>query len=374
MFANMSLIRKNKFKKLTPDGYALHFDATKFAEYLRDVFCAPKGVKHVRKEIVEVVGEVDHLVCDDGTKIRGDLFIDCSGFRSLLLGKTLKEPFVDYSHIIPNNMAWATHIPYRDKKKECVSYTNCTALKNGWVWNIPLWENVGTGYVYSNEFVSDEDALEEFKKHINTDTSKLQFRKIPIKSGHYERCWVNNVVAVGLAGGFIEPLESSGLWTVYNTLMYLARVLLRGSFNEWDKNVFNATIKTEFKQWFDFVALHYALSTRTDSEYWKKISKNKFEPQLYELFSGTSSFATAACGRLYKSDFINFKNFVCIAIGMDWSCVDEIIVKGFSFRCGGNIPEHWQKAIEEMKKNKKAWDEEADKAHMLIDYLESIHD
>lgn len=374
MFANMSLIRRNKFKKLSADGYALHFDATKFAEYLKTKFCVSKGVKHVKKEIVSVEGSVDCVVCDDGTRLSADLYLDCSGFRSLLLGKTLQEPFVSYERNIPNNMAWATHIPYVHKEKECVPYTNCTALKNGWVWNIPLWNSVGTGYVYSNEFISDEEALEEFKTHLSVDTTQLSFRKIPIKSGHYERSWVNNVVAIGLAGGFIEPLESSGLWTVYNTLLYLVRILDRGSFNEWDKNVFNATIKTEFKQWFDFVALHYALSTRRDSKYWEKISKNSFEPHLFDEFSGTSSFATAACGRLYKSDFINFKNFTCIALGMNWSCIDRTILKTYSFKCGGVIPEQWQKAIQGLRDMQKKWDEEADKAHTVIDYLESIHD
>jgi tryptophan halogenase len=376
MFSNMSLVRKNKFKKTTSDNYALHFDATLFAKYLRDEYCLPRGVEYFQNEIVEVRknvdGGVECVVCVDGSELRGDLYIDCTGFKSLLLGKTLNEPFQSYEHMIPNNTAWATHIPYKDKEKECVAYTNCTALKNGWVWNIPLWENIGTGYVFSNEFISDEDALEEFKTHLG-DTTGVKFRKISFQSGHYERNWVKNVVAVGLSSGFIEPLESSGLWTVYSTLIYLARILERKYFNEWDKNVFNSTIKNEFKQWFEFVALHYALSTRTDSDYWRKISKNPFEPNLSEIFTGNSSLATAACSRLYKSDFINFKNFTCIAMGMKWFCSDRILAKTYLFKTGETYPEHWKKSSQIMKNNKMLWDQEADESSNLYDYLNNVH-
>ena len=92
-------------------------------------------------------------------KYTADLFIDCTGFKSLLLGQTLKEPFEDFKDLLPNNKAWATHLPYTDKEKQLVSYTNCTAYNNGWIWNIPLWSRMGTGYVYSDKFISDDDAL-----------------------------------------------------------------------------------------------------------------------------------------------------------------------------------------------------------------------
>jgi hypothetical protein len=121
------------------------------------------------------------------------------------------------------------------------------------------------------------------------------------------------------------------------------------------------------------VALHYALSTRTDSDYWRKISKNPFEPNLSEIFTGNSSLATAACSRLYKSDFINFKNFTCIAMGMKWFCSDRILAKTYLFKTGETYPEHWKKSSQIMKNNKMLWDQEADESSNLYDYLNNVH-
>ena len=141
------------------------------------------------------------------------MYIDCTGFKSLLLDKTLKEPFESYADLLPNDSAWATKLNYKNKEKELVSYTNCTAIENGWVWNIPLWSRIGTGYVYSSKFVDDETALKQFKKHLNNED--IEAHNIKMRVGIHNRLWVKNVVAIGLSAGFIEPLESNGLFTVH---------------------------------------------------------------------------------------------------------------------------------------------------------------
>ena len=195
------------------------------------------------------------------------------------MGKTLKEPFCDYSHLLPNNKAWATSVPYKNKEKELKPYTHCTAIENGWVWNIPTWDKIGTGYVYSDKYISDEKALIEFKKHLNkkgSDYTRSTFNNIKMKVGIYERLFVKNVCAIGLAAGFIEPLESNGLLSVHEFLFNLIQVLKRGKITQWDRDNFNFSCKTFFDQFTEFVALHYALSQRTDTPYWQDISNKSF--------------------------------------------------------------------------------------------------
>jgi tryptophan halogenase len=189
---------------------AYHFDATKFGLWLKDHYCLPKGLKHIKEDIISIEQNNEGIVSLNN-KYKADLYIDCTGFKSLLLDKTLKEPFDSYTDMLPNNSAWATRIPYADKEEELVGYTNCTAIQNGWVWNIPLWSRIGTGYVYSDKFVSDEDALKEFQKYLGT--KELEFKNIKMRVGLHKRLWVKNVVAIGLSAGFIEPLESNGLFT-----------------------------------------------------------------------------------------------------------------------------------------------------------------
>ena len=228
---------------------AYHFDAVKFAIWLRDHFAVPKGVKHIQalvKDIATDENGIKKLVLDNGHEIYADLFIDCTGFKSLLLGETMKEPFISFNDILPNNSAWAAQIPYDNKREEIVPYTDCWALENGWVWNTPLWSRIGTGYVFSDRYVSDEQALEEFKAHLKRK-GKLredqQFRKIKFRTGIHNRLWVKNVCAIGLSGGFIEPLESNGLYSVHMFLVRLLRAIDRDQeahmVSEFDRNSFN---------------------------------------------------------------------------------------------------------------------------------------
>ena len=150
--------------------YAYHFDAIKYGQFLKRKYC--QKVEHIRANVVNYVttDEINFhsLVLDDGSEIEADLFIDCTGFAAKLIGEYVEEPFVPFDHVLFNDSAWTTHIPYRDKAKELTSVTECTAIENGWVWNIPLWDNVGTGYVYSSRHVSKEDAKQQFINHIGT--------------------------------------------------------------------------------------------------------------------------------------------------------------------------------------------------------------
>src|SRR6056300_251751 len=289
IFPQMALVNENKFflneEQIIPydplNHSAYHFDATKFGLWLKDHYCIPRGVKHILEDIKTIETN------DDGIKSlnnnhTADMYIDCTGFKSLLLGDTLKEHFNDYSHLLPNNKAWATRVPYKDKENELVPYTNCTAIENGWVWNIPSWERIGTGYVYSDKYVSDEEALNQFKRHLDkkgSDYSKSEFKNIKMRVGIHDRLFVKNVCAIGLSAGFIEQLESNGLLSVHEFLINLVKVMKRGEENtisQWDRDNFNVECKRFFDQFTEFVAIHYALSHRDDTKYWKDISNRSF--------------------------------------------------------------------------------------------------
>ena len=157
----MALINQGKgahsfydFNTSTDSAY--QFDAIKFGIWLKDNYCVPRGVKYIQEDVKDIKQDENGIVSLN--KHKADLYVDCTGFKSMLLGGALKVPFEPIPKL-PNNKAWVTKIPYVDKTKEVESFTNCTAIENGWVWNIPLWSRVGTGYVYSDKFVDDENCF-----------------------------------------------------------------------------------------------------------------------------------------------------------------------------------------------------------------------
>lgn len=271
---------------------ALQMDATKLANWLADYYAIPRGVKRIFgtvKQIIPSNNGIHSLILEDNSVITSDLFIDCTGFNSILLGKFMQEKFISTAEFLPNNRAWTAHIPYTDKEKELETFTNCTAINNGWVWNIPLWNRIGSGYVYCNNFISDDDALEEYKQYLDSDkmvvhdqnrSKKLKFKKVIIHNGYYERSWVNNVVAIGLSAGFLEPLESTGLLLTHKACFTLIDALEREVITQYDIDNFNYIIKNRIEKMFDFVGMHYALSQRDDTPYWKNITSKKY-PENY---------------------------------------------------------------------------------------------
>ena len=339
----MALVNENKIST-NADGKldnfrfeyhtAFHFDSLLFGQYLKDRYCIPRGVKHVVGTVKDAPTDengISKVILEDGTELQADLYVDCTGFESLLLGKALEEPFTSYRDILPNNKAWAVQVPYTDKETELQPYTNCTALTNGWVWNIPLWSRIGTGYVYSDEFISDEDALQEFKKHLNSDkmaspnsnrvTDDLNFRHINFKTGIYERTWVKNVLGIGLAAAFIEPLESNGLLSVHEFILEFCRHTDRPVVNQFDRDVYNARIQTIYKNFAEFVAMHYALSIRTDSEYWNNNRARVYDNNLTNTKSGFNDlYVKKTATHAHQGN----AGVVCISNGMNYNVYDEI--------------------------------------------------
>lgn len=334
---------------------AYQFDATKFGLWLRDNVCIPAGVKHIKEEIKTIEQNNDGIETLNG-KHKADLFIDCTGFKSLLLEQTLKEPFINLESVLPNNSAWCTHIPYTDKRKQLVGYTNCTAVENGWIWNIPLWSSMGSGYVYSDKFISDEEALKQFQKHIKT--KELDFKKIKFKVGIHDRLWVKNVCAIGLSAGFIEPLESNGLYSVHEFIHHLTRTLQRGPVSRWDKDAFTAVCKNIFYTFTEFVGMHYALSHRQDTPYWKNNFNKAWPKEILKLVPSTySGFQAAIFDRGIRYRFANTDAGIhCIAAGMHWGPTDiPSLIKGNVDSDLDAWKERWKLTAERLDKNKAGW-------------------
>ena len=274
---NNNVLFKNENKEIPlfnfKNDVAYHFDAVKFADWLKKYYCIPKGVKHIYEDI-NTIEQDKNGIKSLNKKHKADLYIDCTGFSSLLLGQALKEPFEDYSDLLPNNKAWATNLKYTNKEKQLKPYTNCTAIQNGWVWNIPSWDKIGTGYVYSDKFISDDEALNQFKKYLKQ--KNLVYKNIKMRVGTHKRLFVKNVCAIGLSGAFIEPLEANGLLTVHEFLIKLVKILKRKNLSQWDRDNFNYYCKDFFNFFAEFVAYHYALSHRRDTKYWKEINNKSF--------------------------------------------------------------------------------------------------
>jgi len=310
------------------------FDASLFVKWLSIKYAIPKGVKQIIGTVGNINGDengITSLILKDGTLVSGDLFIDCTGFKSLLLESYLKEPFHSIKDVLPNNKAWATHIPYSNKEKELKNYTNCTGEKNGWVWNIPLWNRMGSGYVYSDEFVDDDTALKEYKNYLNStkmvyhDSNRsevLDFKKIEIKNGYHERFWVKNVCAIGLAAAFIEPLESTGLMLTHESAIDLVNTIQNREYvTRWDIDSFNKNNVQNFKQIVQFVTHHYQLSQRDDTPYWKKITMEKEYPNDYFELSR----------QVYTDRYFTATNWACIAVGLGYKSVTPTIAKQSAF-------------------------------------------
>lgn len=383
-FPAAALFEKNKFSQNLDGKFdsfnpktdvAYHFDAIKFALWLRDRYCKPRGVKHIQATVTDIkVNEdgIEKLVLNTGDEITSDLFIDCTGFRSLLIGDALKQEFFSYDKVLPNNRAWAAQVPYKNKPIEVEAYTNCTAIENGWVWNTPVWTRIGTGYVYSDKFVTPEDALEEFKRHLMSDkmvcprtreeVESLKFRDMSMRVGAYKNTFVKNVVAIGLSAGFIEPLESNGLFTVHEFLYNLLKLLQRPAITQLDKDMYNVVTFRMWKGFADFVALHYGLSTRDDTEYWKANLKRSHFSENVDLFHES----------LIRSMF-NSHSSPSLIDGINWICVgmNHFFYDKIQYDKSQMSPEKKNKYKQifngfESKKNK--WNDAATSALSLYEY------
>jgi tryptophan halogenase len=281
----------------TPLGaptYAYHFDAGLYAAHLRK-HAEKWGVRRHEGRIVSVgrnaeSGNVSHVELDDGRQIAGDLFIDCSGFRSLLIGETMGSPFIDWSHWLPCNRALA--VPC-GSVEPLTPYTRATAREAGWQWRIPLQHRTGNGYVYASDFISDDDAAKTLLD--NLDGKALDTpRPLRFVTGHRRDFWSGNVVALGLSSGFLEPLESTSIHLVQSGIKHLVDLLPRDGIDKADVGTFNAKLTFEFEKIRDFLILHYWANNRYEP-FWRRCREMALPDTLTEKIE---SFR--AHGRIFR--------------------------------------------------------------------------
>ena len=249
-------------------GYAYQFDATLFAPYLRQL-AEGLGARRTEGKVVAVnrdgeSGDIESLTLESGETIAGDLFVDCSGFISLLIGKALGEPFQDWSHWLPCDRAVA--MPCRTETA-LTPYTSAIAMEAGWRWRIPLQHRTGNGYVYSSSFISDDDAREALVGAVEGEAI-AEPRILKFRAGRRERSWVNNCVSVGLASGFLEPLESTSIYLIQQAITYLVELFPEREISPIDRDEFNRLIDMEYDRIRDFLILHYHATTRSGMAFW----------------------------------------------------------------------------------------------------------
>jgi len=251
-------------------GHAYHLDAGKFANLARDI-CVARGVRHIREDVVHVEqderGYVSALQLDQSGRHEVELVIDCTGFRGVIINEVMNEPFISYSKYLANDRALAVQIPHPDPTK-IPSMTRSYALGAGWSWRVPLFNRIGTGYVYSSAHRTDEEARDEFVAHLGDTWNGVEPRVIPMRVGRNENAWVKNVVAVGLSGGFIEPLESTAIHMIDTAVRWLATYFPDSDYPEPLRRHYNKLVGSLYDEVRDFICLHYALGNRTDSQYW----------------------------------------------------------------------------------------------------------
>lgn len=258
-------------------NYAYHLDAGKFSAFLQKHCTEKLGVTHILDHVTSVnsadSGDIKSLSTNNNGELSGDLFIDCSGFSSLLLGKHFDIPFINKKHILFNDTALAVHVPYPSENSEIASHTISTGQSAGWIWDIGLPSRRGVGHVFSNQHTSVESAEIELRDYIRqtigNKADELNVRKIPITPGHREKFWHKNCVAVGLSAGFLEPLEASALVLVELSAAMISEQLpaTRDVMDIVAKR-FNQKFLYRWDRIIDFLKLHYILTKRTDTEYW----------------------------------------------------------------------------------------------------------
>ena len=251
-------------------GHAYHLDAGKFAGMLQKI-CTNRGVRHIRENVVNVEqderGYVTTLQLHESGHHPVELIIDCTGFRGVIINEVMKEPFINYNNYQANDRAMAVQIPHPDPSK-IPSLTRSYALGAGWVWRVPLFNRIGTGYVFSSSHRTDEEARDEFVAHLGDTWNGVEPRVIPMRVGRNRNAWVKNVVAVGLSGGFIEPLESTAIHMIDTAVRWLTTYFPDSDFADPLRNRFNKLMGNLYDEIRDFIVLHYALGNRTDSQYW----------------------------------------------------------------------------------------------------------
>jgi tryptophan 6-halogenase len=268
--------------------YGYHFNAAELADFLQG-YATDRGVVRVLDDVVEVLKTEDGSISAVRTKehglLSGDLFVDCTGFRGLLINQALEEPFISFNDTLLNDSAVAIQVP-RDVAKDGIRpYTTATAHSAGWSWNIPLYGRDGTGYVYCSQFIDKDEAERELREFLGPASEGCNASHIKMRIGRSRNSWVRNCVAVGLSSGFVEPLESTGIFFIQHAIEELVNHLPALPRIDPDMVVsYNKTIAGCIDGVREFLTLHYYASDRVDTPFWRATKEVELPDSLRERF------------------------------------------------------------------------------------------
>ncbi|WP_242117365.1 tryptophan halogenase family protein [Sphingomonas lacusdianchii] len=293
-------------------AYAYHLDAVLYARFLREL-AERRGVERIEGKVVRVEqdggsGHVQAIVLDDGQRIDGEFFIDCSGFRGVLIEQTLKTGYLDWRHWLPCDRAFA--VPSASVGPP-TPYTEAAARPAGWQWRIPLQHRVGNGYVYSSAYESDEQAIATLLGTLQGKALDVP-RQLRFTAGRRARAWNGNVIALGLAAGFLEPLESTGIYLAQAGIRRLLGLFPGRDIDPALADRFNRETAFEYERTRDFLVLHYKATTRDDTPFWRYCRTMDVPDPLREAID---LFRTD--GRYFRNgeDFFALPSWVQVMIG-----------------------------------------------------------
>ncbi len=330
-----------------PLNYAYHMNAQKFADYLRD-FSVSRGVKHIQANLQQVKLKtaeiISTVVTDTAGELSADLFIDCTGFNALLIEQALQVGYEDLSPWLLCDRAVTMHVPYDNFYPGMVRpYTTATAASNGWIWDIPMQNQRSVGYVHASDFISAEQAERELRAYQGPGCENLPSRTVRFKVGRRKQHWFGNCIAIGLSGGFIEPLESTGLY-----LSDLGAVLLAEHFPYQPEQMadvakrYNRIMTNRYYEVLDFINMHYCMTQRLDTPFWQEVQQPQRindrlaakltywrtkppTPHDYQdpAFWGFPSAQIAAMSQMAippvdSGELWNHESYECILYGMDF--------------------------------------------------------
>lgn len=254
--------------------YGYHFDSGLLGQFLAKN-ASDKGVRHIQANVTDVTrhpnGDIASVITKESGEISADFFVDCTGFKALLIGKTLGVAFKPYKDNLFNDSAVVMPTSIDDV---IPVETLSTALSAGWAWKIPLTNRYGNGYVYSSDFISSDQAETEFRTHLNTLNDDTPCHHLKMNVGCLEKQWSHNCISIGLSQGFIEPLEATALHLVQLSLEMFIEQFESGDFTNKNQQIYNDFTGERFERVRDYIVAHYKMNTRTDSEYWRVNREN----------------------------------------------------------------------------------------------------
>ncbi|WNO52356.1 tryptophan halogenase family protein [Stakelama saccharophila] len=296
--------------------YAYHFDAGHYARFLRD-YAERLGVQRIEGRIEEVEqdgqsGFVTAVRLSDDRRVAGDLFLDCSGFRALLLGRTLGVGFEDWSHWLPCNRAVAVPSEATARPRP---YTQAFARPAGWQWRIPLQHRTGNGHVYCDAYMTPDEAEATLLETLETKATAPP-RHLAFTAGRRERFWEKNVVAIGLSSGFLEPLESTSIHLIQTGISKLMALMPDRRFAAIERDTYNRLMRRTVDGVRDFIILHYAATQRDDTPFWNRLRTMELPDSLAEkiaLFRDKGRFFR------YDDELFDLSNWVAVMVGQNWT-------------------------------------------------------